>query len=325
MPLFLLFLLSLVLPLSAQPPTSPSDIDELFYHLHQQDLQELKRLSEKRLEMLKNREAALQREKEATLKVAILGNSALKYTEEGFNAEALQLLLNEMKGEEPEAVFFMGPLVAPGANYDHFIQLIKGQLGSIPFYPTPDSKEIVDKFNLPVSAEFQKGYTVLLKNTFFALFSAEEGNLEPLFNWLETNLQGRFGAYRFVLGSTAAFSTQATEGNFQGLDRWPLFRSQFWNLLRNADVAAYFASNEVVYDRSYRTGVWQILTGGAGATRTYNVRDDTFYHFLTLTIPQDGQGPIVEAFDIRGRKRDSWKLNATAPAISQFRISVTNN
>lgn len=321
----LFFLLSFFQPIYAQTPEY-SDLDEIFYHINQQDIQELKRLSSKRLEMLRNRQEALKQEREGTLRVAILGNSALKYTKEGFNDELLQLMFDNIVEADVHAVFFIGPFVAPGISLDTFQKLTKQYLGDIPLYLTPDSQEIIEKFKLPVSESFQRGYTILLKNTFFAVFSNGDGEEpEQLIEWLDSHLQRHIGNYRFVLGNPAAFSTHATEGSYEGMDRWPYFRNQFWDLLRRGDVEAYFGSNEILYDRSYRTGVWQILTGGAGATRTYEVRDDTFYHFVLLTIPQDRSGPLVEVFDIQGRKRDGLRLNTQMPAITQFRISTSVN
>lgn len=334
MPIVLFLLLTVLLPLTAVTPQHPMvplivpqdfEIDEIYYHLKQEDTEEIMRLAIQRREMLKTREEALKKQNEGILRVGILGNSALNYTKEGFNPEALRQLFEEMLAEGPEAVFFIGPFIPPGVSGEAFYDQIKKALGNIPFYPTPDSKEIVEKFKLPVSENFPQGYSVVLKNTLFALFSQAEDSQEQFITWLQDTLQKHDGKYRFLLGPKAAYSTQATEGNFSGLDQRTQFRNQAWNLLRKDNVLAYFASNEILYDRSYRAGVWQFLTGGAGATRTYAVKDDTFYHFILLTIPQDGNSPLVEMFDIRGRKRDSLLLNPQAPAISQFRISVTKN
>jgi|GEM_PF-4727071 len=301
------------------------DLEEIFYHLQQQDLQELKSLSTIRKEMLEKREAALKAQKEGILRVAIFGNSALDYTKNGFNEVALQLLFDELKIKEPQAIFFIGPLIESNFPLEPFYNKLKQLAGDIPVYPTPDSPEIVEKYNLPVSKEFPKGYTVFLKNTLFALFSKPNEDEEGFLKWIETTLQEHPGSYRFMLGPTAAFSTLATEGYYAGLDRWMLFRNKFWNLLRSGNVLAYFAGNEVLYDRSYRSGLWQILTGGGGATRSYNEKDDTFYHFVLLTVPIDGKGPSLEVYDIRGRRRDHLHLSFKAPAISQFRISISNN
>lgn len=320
----LLFIVPFLHPLYAQPPNY-SDLDEIFYHIHADESEEFKKLSEKRAEMLKNREEILKKEKEGTIKIAILGNSALKYTKEGFNDELLRLLLENVALSNVQAVFFLGPLVAPGASLDPLQKLLKEYLGETPVYPTPDNEEIVRKFNLPVSETFPKGYTVLIKDAFFAIFSTDESSESKLIDWLSPILQKHIGRNRFVLANTAAFSTLASEGIYEGMDRRPFFRDQFWNLLRKGDVDAFFGSNEILFDRSYRSGVWQFLTGGAGATRSFDIQDDTFYHFIVLTIPQDRVGPQVEVLDLQGRKRDGLLLNTHAPAITQFRISTSVN
>ena len=88
-------------------------------------------------------------------------------------------------------------------------------------------------------------------------------------------------------------------------------------------IAAYFSSNEILYDRSFRYGVWQLISGGAGTTHDIKgEEDETFYHYLLLSIPQGTTGdPTVKVFDPDGKNKDEFILTGKPGALFDFRIS----
>lgn len=92
---------------------------------------------------------------------------------------------------------------------------------------------------------------------------------------------------------------------------------------KNNRVVAYFCSHEHLYDRSFRDGVWQIISGGAGGPLNKKDILKAFYHFILLTIPSElGKFPVVQVIDIQGVVRDEFSLSPIPEQpIFQMRIS----
>lgn len=233
---------------------------------------------------------------------------------------------------------------------DSFISFEKQKLGmKIPFYPMmgnfdalgPDSIDIFkDKFNLSSSLVIdfnQLVYTVAIADACFFVIATDRFDIQqnklveneltiPILDWLENELKNKSQRYRFlfVLGHQPAFSTTASSGTYSGIDKDTRQRDRFWKLLKDYHVLAYFCSHEHLYDRSYRDGVWQIISGGAGAP--LNKRDllKAFYHFLLLSYPSDPDQesiPLVQVIDGTGKVRDKFELKNQSSAIYQLRIS----
>ena len=230
-----------------------------------------------------------------------------------------------------------------------FSSLVKEELGTTPFYPLPGeheafgptSLEIFSKeFNITpalVSESASFAYTVAIDNAFFTLFGTDNYDNttnQPLLNqfnekllpWLNTTLNeaSKKYNYSFVLGNDPAFSTESVFGYPQGIDQNLKSARQFWKALKNDHVTAYFSSSEILYDRSFQRGVWQIISGGAGATAPQvTANNKTFYHYLLLYIPQGSVGrAYVEVYDVYGTLRDRFTLTQQAPIIHALRISV---
>lgn len=219
-----------------------------------------------------------------------------------------------------------------------FAEVLKQHLGNeIAFYPLvgeseavgPDSVQILlEQFPVPNSTVLETGqlvYTVPIgKANFVAVsFPAYDSKTlvtDPLLKWLDKALlEAKEFPFRFAVGSVPAFSTGGASGAYRGLDRDRDARTRFWQILMKNNVLAYFCSNEPFYDRTYRYGVWQIITGGAGGEDENNDQN-SFPHYLLLTIPESaGKAPLLEVFDLQGRKRDETALSSQIPAIFQYR------
>ena len=231
-----------------------------------------------------------------------------------------------------------------------FSEIVSQNLGDTPFYPLIGEQEAIapaaieifqNHFHLDnalIIDNKQLVYSIALGNSLFITLSCDHLNQEvnekiekkilpQTLLWLEKTLKEEGAKYRFkfVLGCEPAFSTTATFGVYAGLDKNTKERNLFWNLLRLFEVKAYIAGNEVLFDRSYRYNVWQLISGGAGATSEYKLKDDTFYHYLLLTIPQGNIGEsALQVFDLEGEKKDDVVLSGKSGAIFQLRISKSD-
>lgn len=224
-----------------------------------------------------------------------------------------------------------------------FARIIEDEVGSIPFYPIPGPQDTFDevvsallkeRFDLDDAALLSDGrlaYGVELGNTFFAvaptaLFYKNRvmQDLGPsLLNWTEKTLKENAAksTYRFFVGDAPIFPTGVSETVVANFTAPEGAAREFWKVLQQNKVSAYFCSDEALYDRSLRGSVWQIITGGAGSIRFFDLTEPVFYHYILLTIPQKGMGPpYMQVIDINGLERDSLYLTDREPAISHIRI-----
>ena len=320
------------------------------------------------------------------IKIAILGNSERFFDKDGFQTDVLIKLLESIKKQQPNAVFFLGNMIyglqlketkaesqvqiPPEKNifgkvvnksvgfYDEalfkrqleaFGNILQEQLGKeIPIYPLPGAHELVGpntlelflkRFPIADSQVFDSkalAYKVNIGNTLFLALTTDQYDVEnnrvienqilpQAFDWLSTQLneEGPKQRFTFVLGIDPAFSPEASFGMYTGLDQNREERNRFWNLLMKNQVSAYVASKDVLYDRTFRYGVWQLITGGAGASRDIKGdEDETFYHYLLLTIPQDATSdPTITVYDLEGKKRDEFVLSRHPGTLFDMRIS----
>lgn len=231
---------------------------------------------------------------------------------------------------------------------DEFSKVVTQTLGGIPFYPVMgdhesiglDSAEIFKRhFHLDraqIIDSRQLVYSVPVGNALFLLLStdyfdqeknkvSEDRILPGEMEWLKTTLENEGGRYRFsfVLGSDPAFSTKGSFGIYEGIDRNIEERNRFWRLLKDHNVLAYFSGNEIVYGRTFRYGIWQINTGGAGAIPDYTWKEeDVFFHYVLMTLPHGDKGnPQVEVYDRHGKRRDQFSLTKDPFPFYQVHIS----
>lgn len=252
-------------------------------------------------------------------------------------------------GEETEQEFGIYSSQAFSEALTKFQEMVVDILGpDIPFYPLmgiqeslgQDSIEIFRKQfhldNAVVLESNQLVYSVPVDNALFLMISTDyfqkERNepkphslSEPVWNWIQETLknEGSKYAFRFVIGSDPAYSTTAVFDLYKGLDQNKHDRNRFWKILFDHKVRGYFSGGEILYDRSYRNGIWQVITGGAGTLNRENEQnDDTFYHYVLLAIPQKPtQDPSAQVFDDEGIRLDNFVLTKEPPFLFNFRIS----
>ena len=141
--------------------------------------------------------------------------------------------------------------------------------------------------------------------------------LQPQLDWLDQALAAHAGQRLFVVGHEPAYSAG---GTVVGLDTNPTARDAFWAVLQKRGVVAYICSHQHRYDLSQHGGVWQLVSGGAGAdlddaeaTGTSSAkarapdgerctggatikpasRDTSFFHYVSLRIPNDSTRAAV--------------------------------
>lgn len=306
--------------------------------------------------------ADAQTEPTEEVRIAILGNSSTENNgPPGFNEEVLGRLLNNIKRDKAEAVFFLGNMVsgvektATGYAYSNDTYrkelatlhgLVIKKLGATPFYPVAGEKEIQstealgifrNEFSLQKAITVDHGvllYTVAIGNAYFVVLQTNyfdtyankvvSGAItSEWLDWLDKDLKEKssYYPYLFVFGYDPAFSSGAPRGEPSGLDKDIELRDLFWDVLKKNQVLAYFSGQDNFFDRTLRNDVWQVISGGAGAPLRKGA-SNVFQHYLLLIIPQGKTGvPVVYVMAADGEMMDSFELTRTAPTIFQMRIS----
>jgi len=125
-------------------------------------------------------------------------------------------------------------------------------------------------------------------------------------DWLVEDLASSDKPMKFVFGHDPAYPIANHIGS--SLDRFPLDRDQFWQILGDFNVQAYFCGHEHLYDHWVYDGVHQIITGGGGAPINL-LEPGGFYHFCVVDVTEsDGK---VQVIDIGGQVRDEFLLSDT--------------
>lgn len=212
-------------------------------------------------------------------------------------------------------------------SLEYFSTLQKEYLGpSIPLYPLignheavgPDAVEIFkNHFGITHEAPLDSShlvYTVELGRSLFIIlatdyYSEDQNKLvEHTLSggqkeWLEKTLREKSPQYSsvFVIGHEPAFSVLGgLESHPVGLDRFPDARDEFWAILKKYGVKAYICCHEHLYNASRHDGVWQIISGGAGAPLAPE-KLGGFFHYALLEIPmKSGAPPKLTIVDING-------------------------
>jgi 3',5'-cyclic AMP phosphodiesterase CpdA len=243
-----------------------------------------------------------------------------------------------------------------------FKRIVTKRLRGVPFYPVvgnhdtvgPDAVEIFRKtfaLERPPSAfrdSAHLAYTIELRGTVFVVIATdyyqpctERGAAVTPCNvrdhrishsqleWLDAQLAKHAGKRLFVLGHEPAFSSGTAK---LGLDHYEEARDAFWKILKSRGVIAYLCSHQHQFAVSQHEGVWQLISGGAGAPLDGSLKaergapleqctggvplrpgfsDRSFFHYLVLRVPATTGRPVgVEVRDCRDTVRQTFELTA---------------
>lgn len=289
-----------------------------------------------------------------TLHIGIFGESrGDEDTGEAFNQVVVSHLFQILKKKGVQAVFATGDLVTGSTankpqdkwilqeQLKDFVQLYQSILGQTPLFPTmgsfelaasEDSKIFREAFKLNTKESFGRGafaYTVSIGKAFFAVIPTDQYDTlrkttsiafnPKMLDWLDKELKkaAHDHAFLFVVGHEPAYVTSVTFQN-----REETQNDEFWRVLVDNNVLAYFSSRERLFDRSNRRGVWQIISGGGGAPLKEGSKDKSFFHCLLLNIPSEANKvPLIEVYNEQGELYDEFELAPNKSVLYQFRIS----
>ncbi|HID07716.1 MAG TPA: hypothetical protein EYP10_11295, partial [Armatimonadetes bacterium] len=206
-----------------------------------------------------------------------------------------------------------------------FFQPASKLLSRLPIYPClgnheRNSPHYFDLFVLPGNERF---YTFAWSYaSFFILdiyFSPCDANSEQ-YQWLQTQLANARTPWKFVVLHSPIY-TSGPHGrlNEQGKPRESQIRlgqELLEPLFRKYGITAVFSGHDHLYERSFKDGIYYIVTGGGGAPlyhptgdpkqNPYSQKVVSVYHYCLITVMRDTVH--VQAKDINGQVIDEFTI-----------------
>ena len=224
-----------------------------------------------------------------------------------------QAIVGSILKTEPTAVFHTGDLVNDGsssADWDTFNSIASQLIESTPFYPALGNHDLppqlfFDNFSLPNN---ERWYSVDVDGLHFIVLDSNS-DIAPgseQYYWLEADLKAAMNDFVSVIFHQPLMST-GLQGGDVGLS------DIFIPLFKEYDVELVINGHDHDYERSFKDGIYYVVTGGGGAplrdqetTSPYSQVFDSAYHFCTLSVA-DGK-VTVEAFDLDRHRIDQFTI-----------------
>jgi hypothetical protein len=158
--------------------------------------------------------------------------------------------------------------------------------------------------------------------------SITDGDMpDHLFDWLAQDLQNTISRYVFIIEHEPAYpQADADNGRLRhsgdSLDKYPVHRDRYWNLLRTEGVVAYICGHNHNYSAVPFSGVWQIDAGhsrGLGDTgaRSTIIFIDVSEEAVTFrTYRDDASSGLYTLFETGTL---TWE-RADLPAVSRTNV-----
>jgi len=127
-------------------------------------------------------------------------------------------------------------------------------------------------------------------------------------NWLAKDLAASSAPLKLVFGHAPAYPALLHIGT--SLDSDPEMRNQFWDILANNHVKAYFCGHEHMSDHWIYKNVHQITLGGGGGF-------SLFFHYLI--VDADENDVTVSVYCYTGEFHHQYKLSDTASVNNEDR------
>lgn len=214
---------------------------------------------------------------------------------------------------EPLAVFNTGDLVTDGSSADQWATFnnITAELReTVPYYPALGNHDLppelfLSNFDLPNN---ERWYSVDMEGLLFVILdtSSPIDQASEQYSWLHSLLQNATDNFVAIAFHYPLLST-GLHGDELGLGPilMPLFEKY--------DVDIVFSGHDHDYERSYREGIYYVVTGGGGAplreqaaTNEYSQVFAKTYSFCTLSVNTDNV--TIKTFDLRNGLIDEFTL-----------------
>lgn len=262
----------------------------------------------------------------ADFRFIVMGDS--RGNDDGINTEIFRAILEMAEGDKPDFIVFVGDLITGSKHTNiHRDRLLKWkdmvEESAIPIYIVVGNHEIESEtsenilqaiFKMPengpkglkglaYSFDYEDAHFTIVDTNRYKYFHRVGSNQ---LEWLKRDFEKKKEKVIFVFGHEPAFPTHSHTGS--SLDRYPIERDALWNIFKEYGVTIYFCGHEHLYNISNHDGVYQIISGGAGAPLRSQPEEGGFYHYVIVDVRNDGICEIkVKGLD--GKIKDRFEIN----------------
>ena len=240
---------------------------------------------------------------------------------------AHQAVVDSIIEHKPDLVINSGDLVRDGtvlSQWDVFFDTTKELMKSVPYYPVLGNHErnaqyYYDFFSLPAGGgkENEQWYSFDYGNTHFVCLDSNDRRSKEQLAWLEDDLEraSKQAQWIVVVFHHPPYSSGSHGSQFATMPNWlNAFEAFGVNLVING--------HDHQYERSFRNGIWYIVSGGGGAPlrkvnskpNPYQVYAESTYHFCRIRI--DGPHLTFDMIRPDGSVGDSFVLDESVVVTS---------
>lgn len=262
----------------------------------------------------------------ADFRFAVIGDTR-DNSEDGINNKVMEKILDNIKSENAGFILLTGDMITGSRvsaihrnRLRKWRAIIEGY--KIPYYISVGNHEIESEvseriinsvFEMPKNGpEGLKGlvYSFDYKNAHFIILDTNVYDnfhviTEEQLEWLKDDLKKNKKNIIFIFGHEPAYPVYDHKG--RSLDRYSSKRDYLWNIFKEHKVNIYFCGHEHLYHRAVYDGVYQIITGGAGAYLTASHEQGGFYHFILVDV-KDNSSIEISVKDMKGVTKDIFKI-----------------
>jgi predicted phosphodiesterase len=213
------------------------------------------------------------------------------------NHDDHQAVVDSMVENQPYLVMNSGDLVENGrspSQWDIFFDITKDLMKSAPYYPVLGNHEAnsilyYNFFSLPEGGgkSDEEWYSFDYGNTHFICLNSNSRHSIRQLVWLKRDLENASEEYQWIIVvfHHPVYSSGKHGGEYASMHRWI-------NLFEDYGVDMVFNGHDHLYERSYKDGIWYIVTGGGGAPlysvnqnpNPYQVYAESILHFCKLNL-----------------------------------------
>jgi len=277
-----------------------------------------------------------------TIRFAVIGDTQGSGQGAGVNETAFPIIVDKVANVNPPVQFVMtvGDLVrgsnlswAMSAQLRRWRELAQpwydANYFGLKVYPTPGNHDQQSETNYPrlwrqtfpelpthgPAYDIQRTYSFDVGPCHFAVVNTASPMIlrehRVDLDWLAADLANSDKPFKLVFGHDPAFPAVRHFGT--SLDMYPDLRDQFWQILKDNNVKAYFCGHEHVLDHWIKDDVHQIIAGTSGA-------DLGPYNFII--VDADENDATVSVFNASDDSLlDQYKLSDTSNVPSEARTS----
>lgn len=187
----------------------------------------------------------------------------------------------------PDFIFHCGDLTPFGQENQY--QAVKAVLDQsiVPVYTTIGNHDIKDDGGVLYEAYFGTSrYSFDIGQAHFTVFNTSSGDVSSQeISWLEQDLSQTASKFRFVFTHIPPFDPRTGE-NHTFINSTT--STQLMLLFEEYDVDVVFTGHIHMYNETVVNGVRYVITGGAGASLYADEDNGGIYHYMNVTLNENG-------------------------------------